>query len=282
MTPGGSPRQLPAHSRGPTARQTLSHDVRTIAGTSPQLSRWAPVERNSREVVVHWFLPSHHGTITTVTPHRLQFTHRIRSAKARQGARLRGPTAPSSRGTTLRGCLHGADHKFRGLSPWKPRRLSGRGGNVPRLEPLLLHVNDRSDRTREWRRPERWFANWPRHPSKSRTSTPRSRRSPPGVSLPPKPPGRSVPRTRSKSSTSATGRSGSGSGCRRTWRSGSSPAPVPRSRCRPGCTRLSSRPRSITTPESSRSSSGTGRSGSRSCRAGPRSPPSWERIRRGS
>src|SRR6202011_5886690 len=61
-----------------TALQTLSHDVRKIEPTSLQLSRLAQVERNQRYVVVRWFLPSHHGTISTVTPHRLQFTRRMR------------------------------------------------------------------------------------------------------------------------------------------------------------------------------------------------------------
>ena len=85
MTPGRVAPTAPGSFAGPTARQTLSHDERTIAATSPQLSRWAPVERNSQEVVVHWSLPSHHGTIATVTPYRLQSTRRIRSAKRVKG-----------------------------------------------------------------------------------------------------------------------------------------------------------------------------------------------------
>src|SRR5512135_2621987 len=65
----------------PTARQTLSHEVRNVEATSLQLSRLAQVARHQRYVVVSWFLPSHQGTISTVTPHRLQLTRRIRYTK---------------------------------------------------------------------------------------------------------------------------------------------------------------------------------------------------------
>src|ERR1035437_4004798 len=64
-----------------TARQTLSHDVRKIEPTSLQLSLLAQLARYQRYVVVSWFLPSHHGTISTVPPPRLQSTRRIRYAR---------------------------------------------------------------------------------------------------------------------------------------------------------------------------------------------------------
>src|SRR5271166_5999892 len=82
-------------------------------------------------------------------------------------------------------------------SPWMPRGFSPRGGNAFHgFSRLPLYVNDQCDRIGTWRRPARWFANWPRHPSKPRRSTPLWRHSLVRAIMLPMRPDASAPRTR--------------------------------------------------------------------------------------
>jgi hypothetical protein len=78
VSPLRSRRASPRSTACPAARRTLSQDVRKADATSLQFSCLARVARSQRWVVVRWLLPTHYGTISTVTPHRRQSTRRIR------------------------------------------------------------------------------------------------------------------------------------------------------------------------------------------------------------